>query len=339
LAEAQSRGFQAQELAGRLSRWEKREGQLRYDRILMERAIRMRDDLWKLAFTKCGLEPPKPRTDLVTKQGDTVYVVKWTSELTRPQSAPPAQPRPAPTPEAGATQPSDDVEGGPQLIYTRKPLPTLRPQGRPPPCTTPGWQSMAAQLEETARRGAPPRTEAAVVAAQAPAAGPTPQADRIAGPGRRDNARSRGRARDRPRRGGANGKRPNAHPASGTRAGYGQPSAKRVAGPSHQATHHHAAELGNCLQRSGAAAGSAARCLGPSGGATPTDHYEAHSVDPARLTRRRELPTGAVRRGARGVRNWGGGPNAVAFLGRTRCQSDAGAEAEQASRPHWDPAE
>jgi hypothetical protein len=88
--EAQTRGFQAQELAGRVSRWEKREGQLRYDRTLVERAIRMRDDLWKSAFTDYGLEPPKPRTDLVTKQGDTVYVVKWIPELTRPQSAPPA---------------------------------------------------------------------------------------------------------------------------------------------------------------------------------------------------------------------------------------------------------
>jgi hypothetical protein len=98
----------------------------------------MRDDLWKSAFTDYGLEPPKPRTDLVTKQGDTFYVVKWTPELTRPQSAPPAQPRPSPTPEAGATQPSDDVEGGPQLIYTREPSPTLGPLGRPPPSTTPG---------------------------------------------------------------------------------------------------------------------------------------------------------------------------------------------------------
>jgi hypothetical protein len=113
----------------------------------------MRDNLWKSAFTDCGLEPPKSRTDLVTKQGDTVYVFKWTPELTRPQSAPPAQPRPAPPPEAGAAQPPNDVEATPQLIYTRKPLPTLGLLGRPPPSTTLGWQSTGPQLEERPEKG------------------------------------------------------------------------------------------------------------------------------------------------------------------------------------------
>jgi hypothetical protein len=175
--EVQTRGFQAQELAGRVSRWEKREGQLGQDRTLVERAIRMRDDLWQLALTDYGLEPPKPRTELVTKQGNTVYVVKWTPELTRPQSAPPAQPRPAPTPEAGAERPSGDVEAGPQVIYTREPSPTLGPLGRPPPSTTLGWQSTGPQLEEAAREGGPRsrRTRDGVATGQD--AGPATQAE------------------------------------------------------------------------------------------------------------------------------------------------------------------
>jgi hypothetical protein len=52
----------------------------------------------------------------VIRQGNRVYVVKWTPEL----------PRPEPTEEA-EEQPSSSTGGGPQLIYTREPLPSMRP--------------------------------------------------------------------------------------------------------------------------------------------------------------------------------------------------------------------
>jgi hypothetical protein len=84
--ELQALGFQAEEIAGRVSRWEKTEGQLGRDRTLVDRAIQWCDNLWKEAFTDFDLDPPKPHTELVTKQGNTVYVVKWTPELVRPAS-------------------------------------------------------------------------------------------------------------------------------------------------------------------------------------------------------------------------------------------------------------
>jgi hypothetical protein len=70
----------------------------------------------KTAFIDFNLDPPKPRTELVTRQGNRVYVVKWTPEL----------PRPEPTEEA-EEQPSSSTEGGPHLIYTREPSPSMRP--------------------------------------------------------------------------------------------------------------------------------------------------------------------------------------------------------------------
>jgi hypothetical protein len=83
--ELQALGFQAEELAGRESRWEKMEGHLGRDRTVVDRAIQRRDDLWKEAFTDFNLDPPKPHTELVTKQGNRIHVVKWTPELARPE--------------------------------------------------------------------------------------------------------------------------------------------------------------------------------------------------------------------------------------------------------------
>jgi hypothetical protein len=108
--ELQALEFQAEELAGRVSRWEKMESHLGRDRTLVDRATRRRDDLWKEAFTDFNNNPPKPRTELVTKQGNRVYVVKWTPQLTRPESIQ----------GAAGDQPSGDAEEGPPLIWTRK---------------------------------------------------------------------------------------------------------------------------------------------------------------------------------------------------------------------------
>lgn len=89
------------------------------DRTQVERAVRMHDNLWKAAFTDYSLEPPRPQTELVAKHGGTVDAVKWTPELTRPKTAP-TEPQ-----EMG--QPSDNVEGGPPLIWTREPSPASGP--------------------------------------------------------------------------------------------------------------------------------------------------------------------------------------------------------------------
>jgi hypothetical protein len=82
------------------------ESHLGRDRTLVDRATRRRDDLWKEAFTDFNYNLPKPRTELVTKQGNKVYVVKWTPQLTRPES----------TQGAAGDQPSGDAEEGPPLI-------------------------------------------------------------------------------------------------------------------------------------------------------------------------------------------------------------------------------
>jgi hypothetical protein len=64
----------------------------------------------------------------VTRQGNRVYVVKWTPEL----------PRQEPTEEA-EEQPSSSTGGGSQLIYTREPLPSMRPlRTSPPDASQPG---------------------------------------------------------------------------------------------------------------------------------------------------------------------------------------------------------
>jgi hypothetical protein len=125
-----TQGFQAEELAGRISRWERTGKALGKDRTQVERAIRMRGDLWKAAFDDYGLQPPKPRTELVSRRGDTFYTVKWTPELTRPA--------PAPTEQPETMRPSDDVESGPQLIWTREPSPGVGPFRRPQPATNKG---------------------------------------------------------------------------------------------------------------------------------------------------------------------------------------------------------
>jgi hypothetical protein len=81
----QALGFQAEEMAGRISRWERMEGNRCQPRGIVDGAIYNRDKWWKEAFTDFDLNPPKPHTELVTKQGHRVYVVKWNPELTRPE--------------------------------------------------------------------------------------------------------------------------------------------------------------------------------------------------------------------------------------------------------------
>jgi hypothetical protein len=137
-----TQGFQAKELAGRISRWERTGKALSKDRTQVERAIRMRDDLWKAASDDYGLEPPKPQTELVSRRGDTFYTVKWTPELTRPALAATEQPE--------TVQPSDDVESGPQLIWTRETLPGVGPFRRLKPPTTHGGTERAAPGAERA---------------------------------------------------------------------------------------------------------------------------------------------------------------------------------------------
>jgi hypothetical protein len=121
----QALGFQAEEMAGRIARWERMESNQGRPRGIVNGAIIYRDQWWKTAFTDFNLDPPKPRTELVTRQGNRVYVVKWTSKL----------PRPEPTEEA-EEQPSSSTGGGPQLIYTREPLPSMRPLRISPPDTS-----------------------------------------------------------------------------------------------------------------------------------------------------------------------------------------------------------
>jgi hypothetical protein len=130
--ELQTLGFQAEELAGRVSKWEKLEGHLGRDRTVVDRAIQRRDDLWKEAFTDFNLDPPKLHTELVTKQGNRIHVVKWTPELARPE----------PTQGAAGDQPSGDAEEGPPLIWTRGPSPGVGPLRPAPPRTAqPGGTS------------------------------------------------------------------------------------------------------------------------------------------------------------------------------------------------------
>jgi hypothetical protein len=112
----QTLGFQAKEMAGRIARWERMEGNQGRPRGIVNGAIINRDQWWKTAFTNFNLDPPKPRTELVTRHGNRADVVKWTPEL----------PSPEPTEEA-EEQPSSSTGGGPQLIYTREPSPSMRP--------------------------------------------------------------------------------------------------------------------------------------------------------------------------------------------------------------------
>jgi hypothetical protein len=109
--------------------WEKMEGHLGRDRTLVDRAIQRRDDLWKEAFTDFNLDPPKPHTELVTKQRNA---------------------RPEPTQGAAEDQPSGDAEEGPQLIWTREPSPGVRPLGPTPSSTGRGRAEAAVSGAETA---------------------------------------------------------------------------------------------------------------------------------------------------------------------------------------------
>jgi hypothetical protein len=101
------------------------EGNQGRPRGIVNGAIIHRDQWWKTAFTDFNLDPPKPRTELVTRQENRVYVIKWTRELPRPQ----------PTEEAG-DQPLGSTGGGSKLIYTREQSPLLRPLRTSPPDTS-----------------------------------------------------------------------------------------------------------------------------------------------------------------------------------------------------------
>jgi hypothetical protein len=129
----------------RVSRWEKMESNLGRDRTLVDRATRRRDHLRKEAFTDSNYNPPKPRAELVTKQGNRVHVVKWTPQLTRPES----------THGAAGDQPSGDAEEEPPLIWTRETSPVGGPLRPAPPSTTQaGRPSTGHGRTETAASGA-----------------------------------------------------------------------------------------------------------------------------------------------------------------------------------------
>jgi hypothetical protein len=121
----QALGFQAEERAGRIAKWERMDGNQGRPRKIVNGVIYNRDQWWKEAFTDFHLDPPKPRTELVTRQRNRVYVAKWTPEL----------PRTEPTEEAG-DQPLGSTGGGPQLIYTRDQSPSMRPLRTSPPDTS-----------------------------------------------------------------------------------------------------------------------------------------------------------------------------------------------------------
>jgi hypothetical protein len=112
-------------MAGRISKWERMETNQGRPRGIMDGAVYLRDKWWKEAFTDYDLDPPKLHTELVTRQGNRVYVVKWTPELARPK----------PTPGAEEWQPGA-TEEGPQLIWTKELLPGVGPLERGPPRTS-----------------------------------------------------------------------------------------------------------------------------------------------------------------------------------------------------------
>jgi hypothetical protein len=122
------------------------------------------------AFTDYDLDPPKPRTKLVTRQGNRVYVVKWTSEL----------PRPEPTQEAG-DRPPGDAEGGPQLIYTKEQLPLLIPPRSSPPDTSQGGTATGKRWSRGVGGGDGPNDEPGPHH-RGRAGDRTPNTQRVAGP-------------------------------------------------------------------------------------------------------------------------------------------------------------
>jgi hypothetical protein len=71
----QALGFQAEEMAGRIARWKRIQGNEGRPRGIVIGAIYNRDQWWTEAFTDLNLETPKPHTELVTRQGNRVYVV------------------------------------------------------------------------------------------------------------------------------------------------------------------------------------------------------------------------------------------------------------------------
>jgi hypothetical protein len=93
------------------------------------------------------LQPKEMREmELMTKQGNRVYVVKWTPQLTRPES----------TQGAAGDQPSGDAEEGPPLIWTRETSPGDRGPLRPalPSTTQAGGPSTGHGRTDTAASGA-----------------------------------------------------------------------------------------------------------------------------------------------------------------------------------------
>jgi hypothetical protein len=125
LKKLQALGFQAEKIAGRVSWWGKMEGQLGRDRTLVDRPSRGATTCGRRHSQTLTWTRPSSRTELVTKQGNRVYVVKWTPELTRP----------APTQGAAGDRPSGDAEEGPPLIWTREPSPGVGPLGPAPSST------------------------------------------------------------------------------------------------------------------------------------------------------------------------------------------------------------
>jgi hypothetical protein len=304
--ELQALGFQAEELAGRVFRWEKTEGQLGKDRALVDRAIRMRDDLWKGAFTDYDLDPPKPRTDLVTKRGNTVYVVKWTPEPTRPTT----------TQEAAVGQPSDEVETKPQLIWTRERSPGVGPF-----------------------RPAPPSTASCRQSAE-PATGPTTQAEGAPGGQRRAEGAPTG-AETGPTTSRAQTTPAATAPPPGSAAATGPVTVRQMLNESlAQATQaatlaNYATASNNVAQLQALLQDVLARAEAQRPGITtrpipwtpPSSPGDEH-FPPA-------LYVGAPGEYAVG----GADPTPPALLGRARCQGDAGSTAKPSACTHRDPTE
>jgi hypothetical protein len=65
-------GFQVEEMAGRISKWKRMESNQGRPRGILHGAIYLRNKWWKEVFKDYDLDPPKPHTELVTRQGDRV---------------------------------------------------------------------------------------------------------------------------------------------------------------------------------------------------------------------------------------------------------------------------
>jgi hypothetical protein len=239
-----------------------------------------------------GLDPPKPRTDLVTRGSDKLYVVKWAPPLTRPSEPPAEQARPAPTPKAESEHSFDDDEASGQPIWTRARSSRPEQPVQPPATTGLGWQSIGPELEEAARGVSPPSEVAEGAGAAGQAKGTVPQAKEVTeGPGRAEErapepeqARGAVPVTDAPPPGPA---------ATAEQVTISQVLSESLAQAKCSAAHLRAARVDKRVHRCGAAQRAAGR-RDPGGGTTSGDHHEAHSVDPARPVRRSTTPTGAV---------------------------------------------